>query len=161
MMPSFVLLSPLKRFSFFAVLSALPFFAVMIFVYQTKTPSMPHQFISSTASRSGVQVAEAAVVSLKFAPMLEVHIANNGVVLLRDARVVSQDGDNLHVVMSWGVADFTWLVQTSPTLNTSFLRVMGEKGALTDIHVGDLLTITGKLVYGGTEPTISAQIIRL
>jgi hypothetical protein len=161
MMPSFVSLSSQKRFLILAALSVAPFFAVMVFVYQTKTPSMPHQFVLGIAPRSGVQVAEAAAASVKPAPMLEVHIANNGAVLLRDARVVSIDGDNLRVAMSWEVADFIWLVQTSPTLNTSFLRVKGEKGALIDIRVGDFITITGKLVSSGGEPTITAQIIRM
>lgn len=105
-MPSFVLLSPLKRFSFFAVLSALPFFAVMIFAYQVRAPSMPHQFVSSTASRSGVRVAEAAAALAMTTPVLEIHIANNGVVLLRDARVVSVDGDDIRVALSWGHVDF-------------------------------------------------------
>jgi hypothetical protein len=96
MTPSFVSLSTRKRFLVLAALSVAPFFAVMVFVYQLKSPSLPHQFPTPTASRNSVQVAEAAAtVSDKPAPMLEVHIANNGVVLLRDARVVSIDGAKL------------------------------------------------------------------
>jgi hypothetical protein len=56
---------------------------------------------------------------------------------------------------------FFWLIQTDPILNTTFLRTKGEKGGLTDVRVGDLLTITGKLMHGGVEPIIAAQIIRL
>lgn len=90
--------------------------------------------------------------------MLEVHIANNGLMLLRGARVLSISGSTIHVGMSWGSSDFTWAVETN--YNTTFLTSKGEKEALGNVGVGDTVTVTGQLSGSGTEPTIDADVVR-
>ncbi len=94
-------------------------------------------------------------------PILEVHIANNGIILLRYARVISITGNDIRVAMSLDTVDFTWLIQTSAYRGTTFLKSRNEKAELADIQVDDLITVNGKLVSSGAEPIIDAQIVRL
>lgn len=92
------------------------------------------------------------------APMLEVHIANNGLVLLRGARVISISGETIRVGMTWGLADFTWAVKTNS--GTKFVTSKGEKETLADIQTGTFVTVTGMLTGSATEPTIDGEVVR-
>ncbi|MCR4281385.1 MAG: hypothetical protein NUV88_03585 [Candidatus Kaiserbacteria bacterium] len=92
------------------------------------------------------------------APMLEVHIANNGLVLLRGARVISVSGSTIHVEMSWSSSNMAWAVAT--TYNTKFLTSKGEKAEIGDIAEGDIIRVTGKLVASGIEPIVDTDIVR-
>src|SRR3989344_2727807 len=88
----------------------------------------------------------------------EVHIANNGLTLLRNARVLSVSGSMIRVRMTWGAADFTWIIQTS--YSTKFMSAEGEKVSASDIRIGDTVTVTGKIAQNGKEPTVNADIVR-
>jgi len=102
--------------------------------------------------------AHAAATQPANAPMLEMHIANNGLVLLRGARVLSLSGSSMRVGMSWGSGDFIWNVSTA--YNTEFFNTAGSKETLADIGVGDIVTITGTLSAGGAGPGVAANIVR-
>ena len=91
-------------------------------------------------------------------PMLEIHVANTGAILLRGAKVTSIEANIIHVTTTWNEANLSWSVKTK--FFTTFLTNKGKKAVLSDIKVGDTLTITGKLMTGGTEPTIEAEFIR-
>ena len=91
-------------------------------------------------------------------PVREVHIANNGLTLLRGARVLSVSGSTVVVGMTWGASEFTWAVQTN--YGTKFFNEQGEKDSLANIHVGDIVTVTGKISQGGVKPFVSADIVR-
>lgn len=91
-------------------------------------------------------------------PVREVHIANTGLTLLRGARVLSVSGSTVHVGMAWGGSEFTWAVQTN--YSTKFFSAQGEKDSLVNIHVGDIVTVTGKISQGGVKPFINADIVR-
>ena len=88
----------------------------------------------------------------------EMHIANSGLVLLRDARVVAISGNTLEVKMMFGADSFMWSVQTNSS--TKFPTADGGEGTFAAIHVGDVVTATGMLVRDGSAPVISAEYLR-
>ena len=88
--------------------------------------------------------------------VLEMHIANNGLVLLRDATVVSNADGVLRASMAWDDTAFTWTIQT--TKDTKFISSEGEKVSSSAIAPGDIVTVTGMLASG--ERTITAKAIR-
>lgn len=92
------------------------------------------------------------------APMLEVHIANNGLMLLRGARVISISNNIIRVITDWHSISFTWGVETK-FLFTKFTVSGGKPGTIKDIQVGDILTITGKLTRSDPELIISGEFI--
>ena len=106
----------------------------------------------------GVQpvVRAAAPVSQK-AVTQEMHIANNGLILLRGANVESNENGVLRISMSWGNADFTWSIDTDG--KTEYYRSNGEPGTLADIQPGDTITVTGMLTKGGAFSTVAAEYI--
>lgn len=132
-----------------------------LFLYQAHAQSVPSpsNMDSGTVYLSAQAAAEASSTPVStVAPMLEIHIANNGLVLLRGARVISISGSSIRVDMKWGSADFTWVIQTNS--NTKFITSTGEKETLAKISVGDIVTVTGMLIGGGTESTIDAEFVR-
>ena len=92
------------------------------------------------------------------APMREVHIANNGLVLLRGARVVSTSGSTFTVSMGWGEVDMQWKIQTDQS--TTYFKQTGEKSAITAIHRGDFVTVTGMFDVSASQETINADVVR-
>ena len=106
-------------------------------------------YLSAAAASSSTPVAD---------PIREVHIANTGLTLLRGAQVLSVSGTTVHVGMTWGASEFTWAVQTN--YGTKFFNEQGEKDSLANIHVGDIVTVTGKISQGGVKPFVSADIVR-
>lgn len=101
---------------------------------------------------------EVVVLPEKVRAVREVHIANNGLVLLRGARVVSISGRLLQVAIAWNSTDFIWLVQTSAA--TKFLTPDSAEQPLDSLHVGDVVSITGTLSPRGAWPTIDAKFVR-
>ena len=95
------------------------------------------------------------------------HIANNGLVLLRSAKVVSVDGNNITVSTAWGSADFKWIIRIDTShfdkrnFGTRFIDRDGKKGSLVDVQVGSIVTVTGALDPAAQEPTIDADSVRL
>src|SRR3989344_3016317 len=75
-----------------------------------------------------VAAAATAMTGAQRAPTLELHIANNGLVLLEGARVVSLSGGRIRVEMAWGAASFTWVTNTNS--NTKYFSSNGEKTPL-------------------------------
>lgn len=111
---------------------------------------------SGTIYLSGQAAAGATSASRERpAPMLEMHIANNGLILLEGARVLSLSGGRIRVEMKWGSETFTWVAQTNS--KTKYFARNGEKSTLASIHVGDMLTVTGMLTGGGA---LSATFVR-
>lgn len=100
-------------------------------------------------------------------PSLEVHIANNGLVFLRAAKVVSIDGTTLTVSTAWGSSNFVWTVRTSASsygtrsFGTRFIDLSGNPVAIDSIRTGDLVTATGMLDSNAKEPALSADMVRI
>ena len=116
-------------------------------------PSSGVVYLGAKAAAVASAVAEA-----KSSPILEMHIANNGLVLLEGARVVSLSGGRIRVEMKWGSESFSWLANTNS--NTKFFASNGEKTTLANIQVGDTLTVSGMLTNGGAEPSMDAVFVR-
>lgn len=94
-------------------------------------------------------------------PTYEMHIANNGLISMRGARITSISGNSLTAVLSWGSQSFTWNITTSPgSKGTTFLNKAGEKISFTDLQVGSYISIAGLLDTSAPDPAIAAQIIR-
>ncbi|TSC81972.1 MAG: hypothetical protein G01um101420_755 [Parcubacteria group bacterium Gr01-1014_20] len=138
--------------------------AVFLFLHQVGSRSLSRQSGASAAANiptTNVAIAAATSPAEKV-PIYEVHIANNGIILLRDARVISIIGNDIRVGMKWDRADFSWRVRISPSsIGTAFVEPKNGKAGFEDIQVGDLITVTGKITSSGAEPIIDAQFVRL
>jgi hypothetical protein len=133
-----------------------------LFLYQAHAQSLANFSIATTANTSsrvvylspqGKESAAAAAVPI----MGEMHIANNGLVLLRGAEVISLANDTMQVKMTWNSAQFTWTVRTNA--NTKFFTSTGKKEPSPDIQVGDSITVTGMLAASSAQPTLDAEYI--
>ena len=89
---------------------------------------------------------------------LEITIANNGTVYLKDAVLASVSGNTITANIAWGSATFTWKLQMSP--NTRFVGQDGKQINQTDLVVGDYVSILGKLQTNAVKPTIDVQNIQ-
>ncbi len=85
-------------------------------------------------------------------------IANDGLVLLRGARVVSMSESIMTVAVNYGATAFTWILDTGP--DTKYPLTDGSYGSFDSVQVGDDIIATGKLIGTGSEPRIEAQFIR-
>ena len=149
----------LERYKSVAVVAGGAFFALSLFAFLFSFPPQ-------RAAAEGVAPAAPPEGNTPLCP-LEMHIANNGLVLLRSARVVSLHGNTITVSTAWGSADFTWTVRTdlihfeTRSFGTRFIDRDGKKGSLSGIKVGSVVTITGALDPVAGEPTIDADSVRL
>jgi len=137
-----------------AVLLSLAIIITGIFFYEVYAQVIPYQ--KEVSAVGGLPVASAT--STASTPMREVHIANDGLILVRGARVVANSGNTVTISIIWGGVDFRWIVDIVD--NTSFLTSSGEKATRVDIQPGDILTVVGMLTQGGSQPTIQASSVR-
>ncbi len=90
---------------------------------------------------------------------LEVHINDNGRVLVRGAKVTSVDGATIHAAMSWNAASLTWTIVTNN--GTKFVARSGETRALPGIAVGDYVSFSGNLAGGASGSfTVNASAVK-
>ena len=133
-------------------------FSLIIFLF-----SFPPQ---KAEAQGVVAAANTAAASTHLRP-LEMHIANNGLILLRSAKVVEVSGTTITVSTAWGSADFKWVVRTNATrfetrtFGTRFLDREGKQSYLAGVQPGALVTITGTLDSTAQEPSIDADSFRL
>ncbi len=86
---------------------------------------------------------------------LEVHINDNGKVLVRGAKVTSVSGSSFNAATVWGAASMSWSVST--TGETEFVHSNG----MSDIAVGDFVSFTGKMNTGIASPfSVNADIVK-
>jgi hypothetical protein len=132
-------------------------FSLAVFLF-----SLPSHEVAASTPGVPTYVASAASTT---AP-LEVHIANNGLVLLRNAQVIAINGDTLTVSTAWGSTNFRWLVRTNSStyethhFGTDFLTRDGQTLSIQDIAVGDVVIVTGMLDSTTQEPTLNADVVR-
>jgi len=150
----------LDRYKSLAIVVGSAFFALSFLVFLFSFPPQKAE------AQEGVATANAAAASSRLRP-LEMHIANNGLVLLRSAKVMSVSGTTLVANTAWGSADFKWTVRTnartfeSRDFGTRILDRDGRKTSLGSVQPGMLVTITGILDSTAGEPTIDADTVRL
>jgi|GEM_PF-5055729 hypothetical protein len=92
------------------------------------------------------------------APVLEMHIANDGLVFLQGARVDSINGTTIQVETDFPGGNFVWMVQTNS--GTQFPTPTASNTALSDVHVGDIVDVTGMLAGGSGQLAVNAQFVR-
>jgi len=148
-----------------ATISAASFLLAGVFLYQGNVQALAQRIkitASQPSSDSKVYLDASGIESIpavaEKASMREMHISNNGLILLRGTRVISISGSVVRVGMAWDDASFTWTIKTDS--RTDFFTSEGEKTTLTGIHVDDVVTLTGRLISGGAEPTIHAEFVR-
>ena len=110
---------------------------------------------SASSGSSGVLAS-----STKKVFMHEITIANNGLIVVQGAEVVSvsEKGD-IYTTINWNGVDFKWLVQQDKL--TKIFDSNGKKSVLQDIQAGSVVIVTGKLVGSDTQPIIEAEFIRI
>lgn len=144
-----------------AAVSVMALLFVGIFLYQAHADSLNRAYLSDNVflSAKASRAAPAAVPETRAVPAIgEVHIANNGLVLLRGARVISIADGTIHVGVTLGSSRFLWAVKIDNY--SKFLTPDGQAESLSDIKTGGILTVTGRLSAGGPEPTIGADFVR-
>ncbi len=154
-----------RAFKIIAI-SVVPAFLLGLLWYQAYAQSSARQFndhtmedASSGVAHLSARAGEKTDISPKKKPaMFEIHIASNGAMFLQGAQVISISGDSIRVVTAWDSGDFTWGVQKN--FFTKFITAKGKKTTFASIHIGDILTVSGKLIKGGAEPVIDADLVR-
>lgn len=132
-----------------------------VLLYQARAPlanALGYNSVARSVSPNTVYLSGATASTTPKAFTREVHIANNGLTLLRGAHVISISGNVIRVGMTWNSLDFTWQIQTS--YSTKFVNSEGEKMSANDIRIGDIVTVTGNLAQNGREPIVNADIVR-
>ena len=90
--------------------------------------------------------------------MQEVHVANNGLMLVRGAHVVAVSGTMMSIVLEWGSAHLTWTVRA--TSDTKYFGPTGIRGSADDVQAGDIVSVTGMLSASDPNPSIVAEFVR-
>jgi hypothetical protein len=123
--------------------------------------------ISTPTISKASQLPAAAATSGPYASTtLEVHIAQNGLVLLRGARIEKIQGTTLVVSTAWGSTEFNWSLETNASqygphsFGTRVMTRDGSKLGLSELAVGDRITVTGTLDTAAQGPTIRADTLR-
>ena len=92
------------------------------------------------------------------APLGELHLAANGLVLLRGASVESITNGIIRCSALFDGIGFYFEVKTDA--NTRYISSAGDKGAADAVVAGSYIDVTGMLAKGGEEPIIAAQFVR-
>jgi len=88
---------------------------------------------------------------------LEVHINDNGSVLVRGAKVTAVSSTTISAISEWNGASLNWTVNTDA--NTKFITLRDGQSGLGQVKVGDFLSFSGNLMAGSTF-TIQAKQVK-
>ena len=153
-----------KFFGTFLIVGAIFFFVFSFFVFSFSVflfSLPPHK----AAAQSTTTPVPAVATGVPLFP-LEMHIASNGLILLRSAQVAAVHGTTITVSTAWGSTDLRWIVLTDASsyethnFGTRFLNRRGQEMSPQDVHVGDYVTITGMLDTAAQQPTLTADSVR-
>ncbi len=140
-----------KRIVIAALLISAAFFTAALFtlIFQRNSPPVQAAAVTPVVKEEP---------SSESAPDLELHIANNGLVYLEGARVVSVSNSEIDVKTAWGSSEFHWTINIDN--GTRFILKNGERGTIQNIEVGDHVSISGPLEGNTPQLTISAESVR-
>ncbi len=99
-------------------------------------------------------------------PIQEVNIANNGQVYIRGARVESVSGTTIMISTTWNSTKMQWLIHTNASqygkrhFGTKFLDRSGEMISLSDIRIGDTVSVSGSLRKDQADLVVDADVVR-
>lgn len=124
--------------------------AAALIAYQAHLQPLPPDMNGPVSAAASAGSKEAAVPGIT--------IASDGLVHLRDARVVSISGNAIEVSVSFDGDDFAWIADTSAA--TKFPDGSGRNQSISAIRSGDIVDVTGELQSGGATPTLAATFVR-
>lgn len=130
-------------------------FSVIAFASVSTFTLLSQRHPRLTATTAALPIKHAAST---FAPTLELHIANNGLVYIQGARVRSASRSLMVVAMEWKSAPLQWVIRTNE--DTKFISANGEFGVFSDIAPGDFVNISGHLTGTSPEFSVQAEIVR-
>lgn len=108
---------------------------------------------------TSVPVQSGEPVAVKSGPMRELHVANNGAVHLRGARITAISASSIKVSSGWGAMDFSWEVVTG--IGTHYINAKGEAIKRSSLKVGNIVAVTGVLDESALSASVRGQYIRL
>jgi hypothetical protein len=88
----------------------------------------------------------------------ELHVAKDGKVSVEGAKVTAVSGNTISVLLSWGGANLSGNIQTDA--NTKFVREKNGGSSLSEIVVGDLLSLKGTLLSLSGQATMMASSVK-
>ncbi len=106
-----------------------------------------------------VVATTSAPVAVRSHPMREVHVANNGAVYLRGARITAISSSSITVSSGWGSMDFSWDVVTG--IGTRYINAKGEAIKRSSLKVGTIVAVTGVLDESAHSASMRGQYIRV
>jgi hypothetical protein len=91
---------------------------------------------------------------------LEIHVTDNGKVLVRGAKVTGVSGSVVTATTAWGTAIASWTINTSSTTQL-VRRYGGNMSSLSEITVGDFVSFSGTIASGATSPfVVDAKVLK-
>lgn len=102
----------------------------------------------------GIKKHESSLLGSK----LEVHIGDDGRILVRGAKVTSVSGTTLNASVSWGSYSMNWIILTSPA--TKFQSRPERNNSLAGIQAGDVISFKGTLDSNSSTPSVNASMIK-
>ncbi len=91
---------------------------------------------------------------------LEVHIFNDGKVLVRGAKVTGVSGRVISANTILGSVKLEWAINTDSS-NAKFIRKFGGVSDISEVSVGDLISFHGQLVTTIASPfTVNADVVK-
>ncbi len=89
---------------------------------------------------------------------LEIHLNDNGTVLVRGAKVTAVSGSTINASTTFGSTSLAWVINTDS--NTRFARKFGGVSAVSEVSVGDLISVTGSLDMTAATLTVKASTLK-
>jgi hypothetical protein len=89
---------------------------------------------------------------------LEVHIYDNGAVLVRGAKVTAVSGNTISATTALGGTNLNWTVSTDSS--TQFVGHSGGQAGVAAISVGDFVSFNGNLVASTAGLTVNAKTLK-
>lgn len=87
----------------------------------------------------------------------EVHINNDGSVVVRGGKVAALSGTTITALTEWNGAMLNWNINTDA--NTKFIELKNGQSNISQVKVGDFISFTGNLMAGPTF-TVQAKSVK-
>jgi hypothetical protein len=124
------------------------------------------EFAKADAKEEKTSAALTSTVESNKTPILEVHIANNGMVYLQGARIEAINDKVIIVSTSWNDTKLNWTIYTNESyfeshhFGTDFLDSKGAHITINEMRVGDIVSVNGTLNPGSGDIGIKASVVR-
>ncbi len=90
---------------------------------------------------------------------LEVHIFDDGKVLVRGAEVTGVSGNVISAHTKWGSVNMDWAVNADT--GSKFVRKFGGVSSISEVAIGDFISFHGSLVSTTSSPlTVNADVVK-